>query len=179
MVKIGIYIGAIILMTFSCSPKKGTTTSKEEVKEETAQKKVYKKTLFIPLEYELTNLTLEEDVRLLPGSNLSLYKTFFNESLLNSLTQKGYEIVKSQAESNYQITIEKFSLKEFKLQVDGPSVNVASSVIKFSFVTPSKKNILFSEVNKESITAFDESVFQDVVSELAFKIVNKLDRLVQ
>lgn len=159
-------------MIISCSPKKETTATKDE----TTEKKVYKKTLFIPLDFKMKNLTLDEDVKLLPSSNLSLYKTFFEESLLNSLHQRGFEIVRSQAESNYQIIIKDFSLKEFKLQVDGPSVNVATSVIKYSFVMPNKERTLFNEVNKESVEPFEESVFQDVVSELAYKMTTKIEQ---
>jgi len=172
MIKTVINISIIALMAISCSPKKEATVAK---KPERVKEKVYKKTLFINTEYKINNLTLKEDVQLLTSDDLSLYNTFFEEGLQYSLKEKGFELVKTSAESNYQIEITNFSLKEFKLQVDGPSVNVAHSEISYNFVTPTNKTILVDAISKESIEPFEGFVFQDLVNELSIKLANKIE----
>ncbi len=175
MVKISIYIIAVILMVFSCSPKKEVASKVTE----TRTKKVYEKTIYFNENYTIENLTLEVDKVLLTNKDLSIYKVFFEEELLPTLKEKGFEIVKSEEESNYQLNVKKFSLKEFKLQVDGPSVNVVESKIDYELSFPNGSKGFSEVVNKENILPFEGFIFQDMVTELSFKVVENLERIAQ
>jgi len=165
-----------ISLFLSCSSTSSSASQSEETKEENLPI-VYPKTICFPLGYPTFNISNDEDIKLLIKEHHDFLKEFFDISVQEYLPTKQFQLVTTDQNCTYQLLIKELAFKEFKLEVDGPTVNVATVRADYEFISPQLDTLLFAEINKESIPPFEETVFQDMCNELAVKIVDKIDQL--
>jgi len=177
MIKIGIYF--LLLLTFiSCST---TNQSIEETENNIDSEDLfpteYQKTIYFPLGYPIFNVSNDEDIKLLVKEHPDFLKNYFDD-FITSLLNDEYTISESDLNSNYHFLIKELTFKEFKLEVDGPKVNVALVRLDYVIQTPQKDTSLFETVTKESIPAFEESIFEDMCQQLSVKVMSDINAFI-
>ena len=163
---------SILLISFfvRCST---SNKSKESVKQ---KEKMLKKTIFYLEDYPIINSSYKEDVVFLNENHLKALKGLFDNDVKLLMDQNQF-ILSEKKESNYKLIITKFDFKEFKIQVDGPQLNVSTLRVDYRLETGGLEKNLFEEVNKESLEPFKQLVFQEMCNLAANNIVNKLSLL--
>lgn len=151
----GLTIVLLILTLVYCS------TSKFALERETVKETNLEKTIFYSNKYVVVNSSFNEDARLLNAESLIEIKDFFDNNIYNLLEKNDFSMT-NQIESKHTLSILNFNIKEFKLEVEGPQVNVLTLKIDYRLKGGSVDTTLIEEVNKESIVAFDELATMEI-----------------
>ena len=164
------------LFMIGCSSTSQTTSDSDNSDTGSETITGYDRTLCFPLNYSVVNMSNTEDIKLLVKGQPDLLKDFFDTYMSEQMSSFDLTLVEDKC--NYEIDVEELIFKEFKIQVEGPEVNVAMVHIDYILKTPLKDTLLFSEINKESIPPFEPTVFQDMCNELAVDVLTKIKRII-
>lgn len=134
------------------------------------------KTIYFPLNYPIINVSNDEDIVFLVDKEPDFLKDYFND-YTEGLLREEYVIETTKKDCNYFLTIKELAFNEFKKEVKGPIVNVASIRIDYNFKTPKIDTLLFETVKKESIQPFEEAEFEEMCKNLSNNLINKIKEL--
>ncbi len=146
----------LIIGLISCSTIKTETTTAE-------------KTVFFDLDYSVVNTSFEEDIILLNGDNTKAVVQVLNKGVEEKLQQKGYD-VKKQGVAKQQLIIKQLEVKEFKVHVDGPPLNVVEMKVDYQVIRETNELTYSEAYSKESKDAFELST----IEELAIVVVDSI-----
>lgn len=151
----------LIIGSISCSTTKSDTTTDNQNKE-----------LFFSGDFNIKNASFDEDIHVLTKSNIESLKQIMKNDLVEAL--KSYKYVVSDKSKGTRLDILKTDLKEFKIHVEGPSLNVLTFRVDYQLTDNNGTQKYFEEVNKESLEPFETSIIQDISNELINKIVKRI-----
>lgn len=160
------YLLLILIGLLSCS-----TAKKDFSKNEKSQKSIYLSGDFEFL--NIINSSFKEDINILTTNNIKTVSKLLKNNLINVLKSYNYQITYNK-NSEIDLSILKTDLKEFKIHVDGPSLNVVTVKINYQVGKGGSVNKYFEEVNEESLAPFTAEVFQNLCNKAINKIVKRI-----
>lgn len=169
MVKILLSI-LLISVFISCS------TSNQSIEQVDSQKEELKRKMFYFENYPVVNSSYKEDIVLLSEDHLAVLKNLFDNNIKMSLKENKYEISVKE-NTNYSIIISNFEFKEFKIQVDGPELNIITLKVDYKLKAGAFEKVLFEEINKESLEPFDQLICQEMCHTAANNIITKVNSI--
>lgn len=137
----------------------------------------FPKSICFPLGYSVFNISNDEDIKILVNEQPNFLKSHFNTSLEKLLKEDKISITDKNC--SYALNVKELTFKEFKIEVSGPVVNVATVRIDYYFKTPNLDTVLFDMINKESIPEFDKTIFNEMCEELSVKVMTNIKALLK
>jgi hypothetical protein len=132
----------------------------------------FPKTICFPLGYSVFNISNDEDIKLLVNEQPNFLKKHFNTSLEKLLKKDKISIIDDNC--SYTLKVRELTFREFKIEVSGPYVNVATVRIDYHLNTPNMDTVLFDMINKESISDFDQTIFEEMCEELSKDVMTNI-----
>ncbi len=159
----------------SCATSSSSIESNAEIIDDSPI--ILSKSINFPLDYEVFNISNDEDIKLLINRNPIFFKKRYDRKLKKQLVKNRIKLLKEQA--TYKIDIKQLTFKEFKIQVSGPEVNVATVRVDYVLTTPTLDTLMFNEVNRESIPDFKEVVFKEMCDDLSKETMVSLSEFIK
>ena len=174
MVKNYIYI-IIVIFFISCI----TTESSVENEVELASIEPidFPKSICFPLDYSVFNISNDEDIKLLVNEQPNFLKNHFDTSLEKLFRNNKIKVVEEGCIHN--LSVKELTLKEFKIQVNGPEVNVATVRVDYVFKSSTIDTVLFESIDRESIPEFEKEIFEEMCEELSLKLVERITPFIE
>lgn len=167
----------IISCLISCSTAEPSSEVKNKVTADPMLAIDFPNSICYPLDYAVFNISNDEDIKLLINEHPNFLKSHFNTSLENLFTDNRIKVVDQNCIQS--LLIKELTFKEFKIQVNGPEVNVATVRVDYIFKSENIDTVLFETIEKESIPEFHEEVFEEMCNELSLKLIKRITPFIE
>lgn len=147
-----------------CSSTKTESVKKVEVEN---------KSIFFTGNFNIINTSFKEDVSILTSEYIDGLSKLMKEDLDSLFKSYGYHTTEIK-DKVLSLNIIKTDLKEFKIHVNGPSVNVATIRLDYQIIKDGVIKESYEEINKESLDPFTDIVFQNMCNQAINNLVKKI-----